>query len=194
MIREQFPQSPSASASLPSVQLALDGTPVYLRNFRCSLSMERASEDMSGQKSGTKRADKGAKAKKLSVRGVIPYANAEWLADLLKLAESTDEKNEQKAYRVSNRTATAANMRECVFSGTLTIEEGTMQAWDVSFELVEKNSVAEKKEKRTKKPTAKKQGETGAKSSKGASADAPSEEKNADNKPKYDSALGNILG
>lgn len=190
---------------LPKVQIALDGKPIYLRNFNCSLTMERESEDMSGQKSSTERSDKGVKAKKLAVRGVIPYENAEWLTDLLNLAERVDEKGEQKSYRVANRTADAANMRECVFTGTLSIEESTVQAWDVSFELVEKNSVSEKKEQRTKKPIAKKQSETAAKSSKSVStgttaistkstATSTSTETTVEKQAEYDSALGQILG
>lgn len=179
-------------SNLPSVQLALDGTPIYLRNFKASLSLTRDSEDMSGKKSGTERSDKGVKAKKLQVSGTIPYANADWLQTLLQFAEAVTGKNEQKKYRLSNRTADAANMRECVFSGDLSVSEGTTQAWDVSFELVEQNSVAEKKEKRAKKPTAKKQSEDKAQSSV-AQAAANNGEKAAEKPPEnndFDKWLG----
>lgn len=140
---------------LPSVQLALDGKPIYLRNFKASVSFTREEEDMSGQKSGTEKADKGVKAKKLKVSGTIPYVDVQWLKTLMQYAEAVTEKNEKKKYRIANRTAEAVNLREGVFSGEISVTESSMQAWDVSFELSEINSVAEKKEQRAKKPKAK---------------------------------------
>ncbi|HDR1858510.1 hypothetical protein ACFGYG_04925 [Pasteurella multocida] len=146
-------------SQLPSVQLALDGKPIYLRNFKASVSFTREEKDMSGQKSSTKKSDKGVKAKKLKVSGMIPYADVEWLKTLMQFAEAVDDKNEQKKYRLANRTAEAVNMREAVFSGEVSITESAMQAWDISFELSEVNSVAEKKEQRANKPAAKVQRE-----------------------------------
>ena len=39
----------------PSVQLALNGTPIYLHNIMMSVSVKREEKDMSGQKSSTKK-------------------------------------------------------------------------------------------------------------------------------------------
>lgn len=147
--------SPLEPNPLPSVQLALDGKPIYLRNFKAAVSMTREESDMSGQSSSTKKADKGVKAKKLKVTGTIPYKDVQWLKTLMQYAEGVDGKNQKKKYRIANRTAEAVNFREGVFSGEVSITEGTMLAWEVSFELSEINSVAEKKEKRAKKPKAK---------------------------------------
>lgn len=144
----------------PSVQLALNGTPIYLHNIMMSVSVKREEKDMSGQKSSTKKSDKGVKAKELNVTGFIPYARKEWLTDLFNLAESEDEKGEQSKYRVSCTIAEAVNMREVQFSGEVTAAEQSGQlGWSISFTLREVNSVAEKKDQRKQKPKAKAQGE-----------------------------------
>lgn len=144
----------------PSVQLALNGTPIYLHNIMMSVSVKREEKDMSGQKSSTKKSDKGVKAKELNVTGFIPYARREWLTDLFNLAESEDGKGEQSKYRVSCTIAEAVNMREVQFSGEVTAAEQSGQlGWAISFTLREVDSVAEKKDQRKQKPKAKAQGE-----------------------------------
>ena len=144
----------------PSVQLALNGTPIYLHNILMSVSVKREEKDMSGQKSSTKKSDKGVKAKELSVTGFIPYNRKDWLTQLFNLAESEDGKGEQSKYRVSCTVAEAVNMREVQFSGEVSATEQNGQlGWAISFTLREVNSVAEKKDQRKKKPKAKVQGE-----------------------------------
>lgn len=144
----------------PSVQLALNGTPIYLHNIMMSVSVKREEKDMSGQKSSTKKSDKGVKAKELNVTGFIPYARKELLTDLFNLAESEDGKGEQSKYRVSCTIAEAVNMREVQFSGEVTAAEQSGQlGWAISFTLREVDSVAEKKDQRKQKPKAKAQGE-----------------------------------
>lgn len=142
--------------NLPSIQLALNGQPIYLREFRASVSVSRENEDMSGQKSSTKKAEKGVKSKKLTVTGVIPYRNAEWLQTIFKLAEAESGGGQAK-YRISNITAQTVNMREGVFDGEVTADEQDVQGWRVSFSLKETNSVAEKTANRKAKPKTKKQ-------------------------------------
>lgn len=142
----------------PSVQLALNGTPIYLHNIMMSVSVKREEKDMSGQKSSTKKSDKGVKAKELSVTGVIPYNRKEWLTQLFNLAEAETGKGEQTKYRVSCTVAEAVNMREVQFSGEVSATEQNGQlGWAISFTLREVNSVAEKKDQRKKKPKAKAQ-------------------------------------
>jgi len=99
----------------PSVQLALNGTPIYLHNIMMSVSVKREEKDMSGQKSSTKKSDKGVKAKELNVTGFIPYARKEWLTDLFNLAESEDGKGEQSKYRVSCTIAEAVRVGHIVY-------------------------------------------------------------------------------
>lgn len=143
----------------PSVQLALNGKPIYLFNFLATAKVSRQEQDMSGQKSSTKKSDKGVKAKEITITGLIPFREKTWLTDLFALAEATDSKGEQVKYRLTNITAESINMREVQFSGEITAVEQSVQGWNVSFTLREVNSVAEKKEQRTKKPKAKVQGE-----------------------------------
>ncbi|WP_424408115.1 hypothetical protein [Pasteurella sp. PK-2025] len=166
----------------PSVQLALDGKPVYLHDININASVKRDDKDMSGQKSSTKKTDKGIKAKELQVYGVIPYARKEWLTDLFKLAEAEDQKGEQVKYRVSCLLAEAINMREVQFSGTVSATEiGDKLAWSVSFTLREVNSIAEKKEQRKPKPKVKTQSE---KAPAAESSTPTAEAKKAEEKPK----------
>ncbi|OOF35533.1 hypothetical protein BKK49_12490 [Rodentibacter rarus] len=144
----------------PSVQLALNGTPIYLHNILMTVSVKREEKDMSGQKSSTKKSDKGVKAKELSVTGFIPYNRKEWLTQLFNFAELEDGKGEQSKYRISCTVAEAVNMREVQFSGEVSATEQNGQlGWAISFTLREVNSVAEKKDQRKKKPKAKVQGE-----------------------------------
>lgn len=160
----QAPSSPSQEQQPakrnPSVQLALNGTPIYLHNILMTVSVKREEKDMSGQKSSTKKSDKGVKAKELNVTGFIPYSRKEWLTQLFNLAEAEDGKGEQTKYRISCIVAEAVNMREVQFSGEVSATEQNGQlGWAISFTLREVNSVAEKKDQRKKKPKAKAQGE-----------------------------------
>lgn len=145
--------------NLPSIQLSLNGEPIYLMEFQSTVKVIRQDEEMSGQENSTARADKGIKAKELHVRGLIPFAREQWLTRLFQLAEASNSKGEQVTYRIANFSAGAVNMREGVFSGEITAEEQAVQGWIVNFVLVEQHSVAEKKAKKTQKPAAKKQTE-----------------------------------
>lgn len=147
--------------NLPSVQLSLNGEPIYLMGFTAGVKMVREEEDMSGQESSTAKSDKGVKAKELTVSGTIPYKRQEWLTKIFQLAEATDNKGEQVVYRIAALSAQAVNMREGVFSGEVSADEQNTQGWLVSFKLVERNSVAEKKAKGKEKPKSKTQSEKG---------------------------------
>ncbi|QIR10928.1 hypothetical protein [Avibacterium paragallinarum] len=144
----------------PSVQLALNGKPVFLLNPSINITLKRDEADMSGQQSSTQKADKGVKAKEMTVSGLIPYREKQWLKDLFNFAEATEKSGEQVTYRVSSISAEAVNMREVQFSGSVSmVEQGDKMAWQVNFTLKEVNSVSEKKEKRKTKPKKKVQTE-----------------------------------
>lgn len=158
--REQERREQQANKRNPSVQLALNGTPIYMHNLMTSVSVKREQKDMSGSKSSTKNSEKGVKAKELQVSGIIPYERKEWLTTIFNLAEAETGKGEQAKYRVSSVTAEAVNMREVQFADSVTAQEMEDRlAWQVSFTLREVNSVAEKKEARKAKPQVKTQGE-----------------------------------
>lgn len=158
--QEQEQREQQANKRNPSVQLALNGTPIYMHNLMMSVSVKREQKDMSGSKSSTKKSEKGVKAKELQVSGIIPYERKEWLTTLFNLAEAETGKGEQAKYRVSSVTAEAVNMREVQFADTVNAQEMENRlAWQVSFTLREVNSIAEKKEARKAKPQVKTQGE-----------------------------------
>ena len=147
----------------PSVQLSLNGKPIYMSNIIITVSMRREEKDMSGQKSSTKKTDKGVKAKEIDVVGNIAYRDKQHLTDLFNLAEAVDSKGQQVKYRVAAISAEAVNMREVQCSEEISaVEQPNLLAWQVSFKLREVNSVSEKKEKRKKKPATKVQAEENA--------------------------------
>lgn len=148
-------------SNLPSIQLTLNGQPVYLMEFKAAAKMNRETEDMSGQESSTAKSNKGVKAKELHITGLVPFNRREWLTAVFQMAESEDEKGNQTIYRIANFSAETVNMREGVFKGEVTAEEQDVQGWIVSFVLAEENSVAEKKATRKQKPEAKTQSEKG---------------------------------
>lgn len=148
-------------SNLPSIQLTLNGEPVYLMEFKATAKMNRETEDMSGQESSTAKSNKGIKAKELHITGLVPFNRREWLSAIFQMAESEDEKGNQTVYRIANLSAETVNMREGVFKGEVTAEEQSVQGWVVSFVLAEENSVAEKKANRKQKPESKTQSEKG---------------------------------
>lgn len=149
--------------SFPSVQLALNGQPIYLQKFLATVKVVREVEDMSGQNSSTSKSEKGVKAKELHITGLIPFRHADWLKTLFKLAEAEDKKGEQVKYRITNTTAETVNMREGFFVGEVSAVEENVQGWTISFTLSEKNSIAEKKEAQEKKKRPKAKAKTEAK-------------------------------
>lgn len=182
--------------NLPSVQLALNGTPIYLRGLKATVKVSREEKDTSGQNSSTASSDKGVKAKELSITGQVPFRNAEWLKTLFQLAEASDSKGEQVKYRISNMTAEAVNMRMGVFSGDVQATQDSGQSWSVSFTLKEKDSVAEKTAKRKAAPTKKTKTDKKGKVASGAGGSGGNNSGN-DNSGKdsaYSSTLSDLFG
>ncbi|TKF77907.1 DNA-binding protein [Vibrio kanaloae] len=131
--------------------LALDGLPVNLDSMKVEMSMELKDQDMSGQSSGTDTAEQGDKGKKLTFSGRVPFTRVETLTQLYSLASDKDETNTRRVYRIGNDIALALKIRNVKFTGRINAREHeTLQAWNVSFELREHNSVAEQKEQRAK--------------------------------------------
>ena len=100
----------------PSVQLALNGTPVYLNNILMSVSVKREEKDMSGQKSSTKKSDKGVKAKELSVTGFIPYNNAR---KNQKLKHKGKKPQQRKVQKIKVRLEMVVNLNNLKLSKTI---------------------------------------------------------------------------
>ena len=134
--------------------LALDGIVIGLDAMKVDMSMELKDQDMSGQSSGTDAAEQGDKGKKLTISGRIPFISMANLTQLYSMASDKDDTNARKTYRIGNDIALALKIRQVKFTGRISAREHeSLQAWNVSFELREHNSVAEQKEQRTKEQT-----------------------------------------
>lgn len=131
--------------------LKLDEFTVPGYGLTVSISAALKDEDASGETSGTARATKGKKGKKLEVRCSLQYRYADQLRELLRYAEAT-EKGDAKVYTLTNDTANTAGMRQATFRGTIRADQDeTLRKWDISFTLVEHLSVPEMAEAREAK-------------------------------------------
>jgi hypothetical protein len=112
-------------------------------------SVEIRTEDIAGETSGTDLVEKGIKPKVLRVSLIIPFKDQQGLRDLIRVAESKNDKGEQTIYTITERTANAAGVRQVRFVETLTWDESyTLQVWEVKFALQEYMSNPERVEKR----------------------------------------------
>lgn len=138
--------------------LTLNTQLIKLKSLRITASQTLASEDASGQSSSTDVAETGTKAKMLTVTGLIPFENAENLAQLFEMAEATKDAA-RTIYRISNNTASALGIKQVRFSSKIeAVEQETTRQWRVSFSLAEYRSVPQKIEERQPETTANVQG------------------------------------
>ncbi|MEA5670209.1 DNA-binding protein, partial [Pseudomonas sp. MH2] len=70
--------------------LLLDGTAIQGKGLKVTANLRIEADDLSGQTSNTETAHKGFKPKTLTVTLNIPYKNAAWLRDLMRVAEATE--------------------------------------------------------------------------------------------------------
>lgn len=130
------------------MSLKLDDYTVPGFGLTVSLSATLKDEDASGDTSGTARAKKGNKGKKLEVRVNIPFTRADDMRELMRVAEATSG-GDGKLYTITNDTANTAGMRQGRFSGSITVAEAdNLRLWEVSFSLAEQVSVPEMAEAR----------------------------------------------
>lgn len=132
--------------------LLLDDYTVPGFGLKVSGEMEMRTEDLSGESSGTARADKGIKPKKLNVTLGLAFANATQLQELILVASAKDENGQSKVYTITNREANVGGVRQVRFTDRISwTPQGGLQVWNVSFTLREHLSVPEKAEARIKK-------------------------------------------
>lgn len=133
--------------------LELDSVRVPGYDLMISGNLQIASEDVSGETSGTDDVDKGFKAKRFSVSLSVRFEDAKQLKQIVQMAEKKNDKEERHIYTISNQTANIAGVRKVRFSENLNwSQKDGLQAWDVSFELKEVLSTSERKEQREKRP------------------------------------------
>lgn len=132
------------------MSLHLNSQKVEGHNLKVSATLELASEDVSGQSSYTDAAETGDKPKQLSVSLEVRYVDVSFLSALVVLAEAKTDVAERLIYSVTNNTARAMNVRRARFAGNLNVrEDESLKRWNVSFKLVEVESVPELKESRS---------------------------------------------
>ncbi len=133
--------------------LALDGMPVNLDSMKAKCSLE-LKDRYERPVIGTDTAEQGDKGKKLTFSGRIPFTRIDTLTQLYSFASDKDETNTRRVYRIGSDIALALKIRNVKFTCRINAREHeTLQAWNVSFELREHNSVAEQKEQRAKEQT-----------------------------------------
>jgi hypothetical protein len=136
------------------VSLYLSGTKIQGHNLKVSATLQLAGEDMSGQGSHTPQAEKGDKAQSFTVGLQIPYKNADWLRDVVRLAQGKTSKGERTIYDIANLTANTMGVTRVVFQGSLDVrEDDGLKLWQVSFQLKQYRSVPEKQAERVKAKT-----------------------------------------
>ena len=114
-----------------------------------SLKLPLKNKSVSGSTSATDTVNTGTKAKSLSVAGTLRFNQSEHLSDLIKVAEAEDDDGARRVYNISDDTATAADIRQVIFDGDFNVRKvKELNAWNVTFNLLQKNSVAEAKAER----------------------------------------------
>lgn len=133
------------------MSLHLNGTKVPGYGLKVSAALKLAGEDISGNSSSTTQAEKGDKSKSLTVNTTIRFIDIADLQMLTALAEGKNGDDERHVYNILNFTAKALNIRQVQFQDSFQVtENSSLRQWDISFTLVEKRSVAEKKQAQAK--------------------------------------------
>lgn len=130
------------------MRLSLSAVRIPLKNLKIGVRQELAGKDMSGSSASTDQAETGDKAKVLTVSGTVPYSQPDMLHRIYTLA-GAKTKGARQIYRIENPTARALKIAQVKFQGTVSAQEdGGLRQWQVSFELIEYLSVAERTESR----------------------------------------------
>lgn len=127
---------------------------IQLKELEVRLTLELPNKDASANGSSTATLNGGIKPKKLTVNGTLPAEQAEHLRDLIRKAEAVDAAGKRQVYTISDKTADTADIREVIFHERLDVRKReNLNAWQISFSLLEYKSVAEQKEARSASAT-----------------------------------------
>lgn len=119
------------------------------KNVKVSASISLERKDLSGQSSDSSFANAGAKPQKVNVSCQIPITQKKELSELLEVARACDANDEPIVYAVSDALCDAMSIRNVIFSGDLSAAESdSMRVYEVSFQLQEFRTVAERREER----------------------------------------------
>ncbi|MDE8603886.1 hypothetical protein M3I01_013365 [Marinomonas sp. RSW2] len=130
--------------------LSLNGKEIQGYNFLVTGEQPLPDEDLSAQTSSTLTAEKGFKSKRLRVNFNIKFTDVGYLKSLMSIVQGVDEQGRRQIYTINNQTATAMGIRQVRFSESVSVKEmGEVQAWAISFVLLEHKSIPEKRESKT---------------------------------------------
>lgn len=119
------------------------------KNLLVTATLSLPDKDMGGFGSFTDAIGGGSEPKKLSCAMQVPFTDLARLQAFIVTAEAMDEAGDRVVYDIVDQTARAFNIRQVAFTGSVSAKErDNLQAWDVSFTLVERRSVAEMVEER----------------------------------------------
>ncbi|CCK75061.1 conserved hypothetical protein [Oleispira antarctica RB-8] len=124
---------------------------IELNELNVSLKLSLKNESISANTSGSDTINKGTKPKSIYVSGVVKFEDEDHLKELVKLAEKTDESGIRQIYTINDKTAEIGDVRQVQFNNDFNVKKmAKFEAWNVDFSLLQKNSVAEAKENKTK--------------------------------------------
>lgn len=118
-------------------------------DLQVDASIKIESESLAGQTSSTDRAHNGIKPKSIKVNLLIRFADADELAALVRVIEAVDGDGAPSVYDIVDPMANAMNIRQVQFNDTSSFRQlPGVDAWRITFNLVEKLSIPEKQESR----------------------------------------------
>jgi len=129
------------------MSISLDGWNVPGYETRLNAGIKLAGGDMSGFGSFALSSDQGVKPATLSVNTKIPFIDESDLALLISKAKALDENGARVVYTITNTLAAAYKIRKAKFDGDVNASEiEDVKAWQVTFKLVEVQSVSEREQ------------------------------------------------
>tara|TARA_R110002051_G_scaffold183347_1_gene252910 strand:- start:1747 stop:2328 length:582 start_codon:yes stop_codon:yes gene_type:complete len=124
---------------------------IELNELNVSLKLSLKNESISASTSASDTINKGTKPKSIYVAGVVKFEDQDHLKELIKLAELTDEDGIRQVFTINDKTAEIGDVRQVQFNNDFNVKKmAKFEAWNVDFSLLQKNSVAEAKENKTK--------------------------------------------
>ena len=124
---------------------------IELNELNVSLKLSLKNESISANTSASDTINKGTKPKSIYVAGVVKFEDQDHLKELIKLAELTDQDGIRQVFTINDKTAEIGDVRQVQFNNDFNVKKmAKFEAWNVDFSLLQKNSVAEAKENKTK--------------------------------------------
>ena len=120
-----------------------------LFDLRVSFKLSLKNKEVGSNTSSSDTLNQGTKPKVLTVAGSLVFTEEEHLSNLIKLAEAVKEDGSRQEYTIEDQTANVGDVRQVTFHQDFSVNKmPKYEAWQISFSLLQFNSVAEQKEQR----------------------------------------------